>query len=94
MITAWRVRPIGEEEFDAWSHLFRGYCHFYGRPASGEHQQQIWAWIHLDKSVEALVAVEIDDGGSEVGLPRGLAHLREWVRPLRGVKCGYLDALR
>ena len=29
----------------------------------------------------------------ETGEPHGLAHLREWVRPLRGVIAGYLDDL-
>jgi hypothetical protein len=37
--------------------------------------------------------VEVDSSGTEIGEPRGLAHLREWVRPLRGVRSGYLDDL-
>ncbi|HEX3088497.1 MAG TPA: GNAT family N-acetyltransferase, partial [Ilumatobacteraceae bacterium] len=53
----------------------------------------IWQWIHEDHSVEALVAVPVDDAGNETGEPLGLAHLREWVRPLRGVIAGYLDDL-
>jgi ribosomal protein S18 acetylase RimI-like enzyme len=43
--------------------------------------------------MEALIAVEVDAGGNDVGVPRGLAHLREWIRPLRGAKSGYLDDL-
>ena len=43
--------------------------------------------------MEALVAVELDPSGHEVGIPRGLAHLREWIRPLRGARSGYLDDL-
>ena len=43
--------------------------------------------------MEALVAVEVDGTGTEFGGPRGLAHLREWIRPLRGVRSGYLDDL-
>ena len=79
----WTVRHVAETEFDAWTALFRGYAEFYEWPTSDEHQRQIWGWIHEDHSVEALVAVEIDNAGNEIGVPRGLAHLRVWVRPLR-----------
>jgi len=89
----WTVRPVREDEFDAWSELFRGYSDFYRWPTSDEHQRLIWGWIHDDRKVEALVAVEADETGIEIGPPRGLAHLREWVRPLRGSVCGYLDDL-
>jgi ribosomal protein S18 acetylase RimI-like enzyme len=93
MVPVWKIRHVGEGDFDPWSSLFRGYCDFYQWPTSDEHQRQIWKWIHDDGSVEALVAVEIDEAGNEIDKPRGLAHLREWVRPLRGVVCGYLDDL-
>jgi GNAT superfamily N-acetyltransferase len=89
----WKVRHVAVGEFEPWSTLFRGYCDFYQWPTSDEHQRQIWGWIHDDQSVEALVAVETDGDGNEIDIPRGLAHLREWVRPLRGVVCGYLDDL-
>ena len=91
--TSWSVRHVRDNEFDAWTRLFRGYADFYNWPTSDEHQRQIWSWIHDDRTVEALVAVRVDDAGREVGEPEGLAHLREWVRPLRGVVCGYLDDL-
>ncbi len=91
--TRWTVRPVREDEFEAWTTLFRGYCDFYAWPTSEEHQRQIWGWIHDARTVEALVAVETDERGGEVDVPRGLAHLRVWVRPLRGVIAGYLDDL-
>lgn len=93
MTINWVVRPIRTDEFDAWTRLYRGYSAFYETPTSNEHQQQIWGWIHDDKSIEALVAVPVDDDGNETGAPQGLAHLREWIRPLRGVTAGYLDDL-
>jgi ribosomal protein S18 acetylase RimI-like enzyme len=92
-MTAWATRPVRDDEFAAWSRLFRGYAAFYGTPTSDEHQRQIWSWIHEQGSVTALVAVPVDGDGNEVGEPHGLAHLREWVRPLRGVIAGYLDDL-
>ena len=89
----WKVRHVRDDEFDAWTRLFRGYADFYNWPTTDDHQRQIWKWIHEDHSVEALVAVPVDDAGNETDRPAGLAHLREWVRPLRGVVCGYLDDL-
>lgn len=90
---AWTVRPVRTDEFDAWTRLYRGYAEFYETPTSDEHQRRIWSWIHDDASIICLVAVPTDDDGTEVGDPQGLAHLREWVRPLRGVIAGYLDDL-
>ncbi len=89
----WKVRPVAADEFEPWTRLFRGYADFYQWPTSDDHQQQIWRWIHEDHSVEALVVVPVDEDGNETGDPQGLAHLREWVRPLRGVIAGYLDDL-
>ena len=80
------------DEFASWSRLFRGYCDFYEWPTSDEHQEKIWGWIHDERCVEALVAVRFLDD-TEVGDLEGLAHLREWVRPLRASRCGYLDDL-
>jgi GNAT superfamily N-acetyltransferase len=93
METRWLVRPVREDEFEVWSALFRGYADFYRWPTSDDHQRRIWGWIHDRGTVEALVAVSLDATGAESGPPLGLAHLREWVRPLRGVVCGYLDDL-
>lgn len=89
----WVVRHVNESEFDSWTKLFRGYCEFYNWPTTTDHQQQIWQWIHVNHSVEALVVVACDDDGDERDGPVGLAHLREWIRPIRGISCGYLDDL-
>jgi GNAT superfamily N-acetyltransferase len=92
-VSDWLVRPVRRDEYVPWSRLFQGYAEFYEWPTSDEHQQLVWRWIHDDHRVEALVAVRVDDDGAEDGEPLGLAHLREWVRPLRGVVSGYLDDL-
>lgn len=89
----WKVRPVGVDEFEPWTRLFRGYADFYRWPTNDDHQQLVWSWIHDTRTIWALVAVPIDETGAEAGEPVGLAHLREWVRPLRGVVCGYLDDL-
>ena len=87
------VRPVRRDEFESWTRLYRGYAAFYDTPTSDEHQLRIWSWIHDDRSIECIVVVPVDADGAEVGSPRGLAHLRAWVRPLRGVTAGYLDDL-
>ena len=51
MAPIWRIRQVGEGEFEPWSTLFRGYCAFYDWPTSDEHQSQIWQWIHVEKTV-------------------------------------------
>jgi RimJ/RimL family protein N-acetyltransferase len=93
VVSDWTVRPVRDDEFAPWSRLFQGYADFYRWPTSDAHQQLVWNWIHEDQSVEALVAVRVDNDRAETGEPVGLAHLREWVRPLRGVVSGYLDDL-
>lgn len=92
-MTSWIVRAVRTDEYDAWTRLYRGYAAFYDTATSDEHQLQVWSWIHDDRSIECIVAVPVDLDGVEVGPPRGLAHLRTWVRPLRGVTAGYLDDL-
>src|SRR5687768_16305990 len=89
----WTVRPVRPDEFEPWTRLFRGYAAFYEVPTDDEHQQTVWRWIHVDRTVEALVVVPCDEAGDECGPPVGLAHLRAWVRPLRGAVAGYLDDL-
>jgi ribosomal protein S18 acetylase RimI-like enzyme len=89
----WNVRPVRDDEFDAWSTLFRGYADFYQWELPESQEQKIWSWIHDERVIEALVAVAVDGTGLEIGPLVGLAHLRTWVRPLRGTVNGYLDDL-
>jgi GNAT superfamily N-acetyltransferase len=85
----WTTRALEPGDRAAWERLFTGYCTFYEREWSGELLDTVWSWIHDTGDVIAIVAVpETGDGD-----PQGLAHLRPWVRPLRGQVCGYLDDL-
>lgn len=85
----WVVRALEPADHDAWAHLFRGYAAFYQRTLSDEQLERVWAWIHDERTVIALVAVPADGSGA----PAGLAHLRPWIRPLRATDNGYLDDL-
>lgn len=92
-MSTWISRPVRPDEFAAWTRLYRGYAAFYEWPTSDDHQRQIWGWIHEQRWIDCLVATPVDGDGREAGEIQGLAHLREWVRPLRGVRAGYLDDL-
>jgi RimJ/RimL family protein N-acetyltransferase len=88
-IAQWTVRPVEHSDWPAWCSLFQGYAEFYERPPlSDDHLRRVWSWIHDEGRMWALVAVPVE-GGPAIGL----AHLREWIRPLRGIVCGYLDDL-
>jgi RimJ/RimL family protein N-acetyltransferase len=87
--TTWMTRRVEQRDRDAWRRLFTGYCTFYERSTSEEQLDLVWSWIHEEGEVDAIVAVAAGD----VGEPVGLAHLRSWVRPLRGEIAGYLDDL-
>jgi GNAT superfamily N-acetyltransferase len=87
--TAWTTRPIEQRDRETWSRLFTGYGEFYETPISEDQLRLVWSWIHDDQSVTA-IAVVAEDGSDE---PVGIAHLRSWVRPLRGEIAGYLDDL-
>ena len=89
----WAVRPVRDDEFTPWSILFRGYADFYQWPLTETQVTAVWSWIHVEHLIEALVAVQMDSHGVEGGPLVGLAHLRTWVRPLRGTVNGYLDDL-
>jgi len=86
MTNQWVVRPVEQGDWESWRRLFLGYCTFYEWDASEEQLNLVWSWIHEEKSVDAIVATPAA-GGDAVGL----AHLRTWVRPLRGEIAGYLD---
>lgn len=85
----WLVRPVEVADRDAWERLFRGYAVFYERDVTDEQLERVWSWIHTDRKLIGLLAVPAAGAGE----PAGLAHLREWIRPLRATDNGYLDDL-
>lgn len=76
-------------DWEAWRRLFVGYCVFYERSVTEEQLSLVWSWIHDERLIEAIVVVE----DSPLSEPVGIAHLRSWVRSLRGEIAGYLDDL-
>lgn len=51
-------------------------------------RQQVWSWIH-DQSAELEAFVAVDETGRVVGL----AHFRQFTRPLSATNGGFLDDL-
>jgi ribosomal protein S18 acetylase RimI-like enzyme len=82
------VRRVEDNEFFTWLDLYVGYGEFYETPITDEKALLVWSWITDPASgVEAYFAVD------EEGTPVGIAHVREFARPLDGSKGLYLDDL-
>ncbi len=82
------VRRVEDNEFFTWLDLYAGYGEFYENPLSDEKALLVWSWItDASNELEAYFAVNDD------GEPIGLAHVREFARPLDGSRGLYLDDL-
>ncbi|MEV8215274.1 GNAT family N-acetyltransferase [Leifsonia sp. NPDC077715] len=82
------VRKVEDNEFFTWLDLYVGYGEFYDTAVTDEKALLVWSWISdPENELEAYFAVD------EEGTPIGLAHVREFVRPLDGSKGLYLDDL-
>ncbi len=84
----WTVRPPTPDDHDAWWRLFAAYVAFYGRAESAAGAERVWRWIHdEDHEVECLLVESAAQGVV------GLAHFREFARPLVASVGGFLDDL-
>jgi ribosomal protein S18 acetylase RimI-like enzyme len=82
------VRKVEDNEFFTWLDLYAGYGEFYENPITDEKALLVWSWISdPENELEAWFAL------GEDGAPVGLAHVREFVRPLDGSRGLYLDDL-
>ena len=82
------VRRVKDNEFFTWLDLYSGYGEFYEIPLTDEKALLVWSWItDSGHELEAYFAVDESDQ------PVGLAHVREFTRPLDGSRGLYLDDL-
>lgn len=81
------VRPEERHRAD-WDELYAGYARFYRTEQTAEMRDRVWSWLHDE--AEALEAFVAED--AEGGLV-GLAHFREFHRPLSATRGGFLDDL-
>lgn len=81
------VRPVRDSDFFAWLDLYTKYARFYETELSDNRALVLWSWLtDPAHEVNGFVAV---DGDRIVGL----AHVREFARPLEGDRGLFLDDL-
>ena len=81
------VRPE-QQHRSAWEELYAGYAEFYRTQQTPAMRERVWNWLHDEtEEIEGLLALNQD------GKPVGLAHFREFSRPLSATKGGFLDDL-
>ena len=81
------VRPVKDGDFFAWLDLYAKYAEFYETELTDQKALVLWSWLTAPEHEEdGLVAV---DGDRIVGL----AHFREFARPLEGDRGLFLDDL-
>lgn len=81
------VRPE-ERHRPAWDKLYAGYAAFYRTEQTPEMRDRVWSWLQDEREeLEGFLAVDAS------GEPVGLAHFREFSRPLSASKGGFLDDL-
>jgi GNAT superfamily N-acetyltransferase len=84
------IRPVREEDFFAWLELYAGYAAFYDTELTDEKALLLWSWlINPAHEENGYIAVDEDDENRLVGL----AHVREFARPLETDRSLYLDDL-
>lgn len=81
------VRPRPEHR-GAWDELYAGYADFYRKAQTPEMRDRVWGWV-FDPTSEVECFLALDEGGA----PVGLAHFREFARPLDASRGGFLDDL-
>ncbi|MDF2441987.1 MAG: hypothetical protein JWR01_190, partial [Subtercola sp.] len=82
------IRPIAAGDCEEWQQLYVGYGEFYHSPTEGAIAARVWGWL-LDPAHESEGFVAVDASGRLLGL----AHVREFARPLAGARGLYLDDL-
>jgi GNAT superfamily N-acetyltransferase len=82
------VRQVEGNEFFTWLDLYAGYGEFYEEPLTDEKALLVWSWL-TDSSHELEAYFALNDEEE----PIGLAHVREFARPLDGTRGLYLDDL-
>ncbi|MFJ8893582.1 GNAT family N-acetyltransferase [Leifsonia sp. NPDC102414] len=81
------IRPVADGDFFAWLDLYEKYAAFYETTLTDQKALLLWSWLTApDHEEDGLVAV--DDGRIV-----GLAHMREFARPLEGDRGLFLDDL-
>jgi ribosomal protein S18 acetylase RimI-like enzyme len=82
------IRPVTESDFFNWLELYAGYASFYDTNLTDEKALLLWSWL-IDAGHEDTGIVAVAEDETLVGL----AHFREFARPLETDRGLYLDDL-
>jgi GNAT superfamily N-acetyltransferase len=69
-----------------WDMLYAAYAEYYKVEQTPEMRDRTWGWI-MEGRITCLMALDSE------GRPVGLAHLRDFLRPLSSTVAGFLDDL-
>ncbi|WP_213815085.1 GNAT family N-acetyltransferase [Glaciihabitans sp. dw_435] len=83
-----QVRDLAAGDRAAWQELYAGYGDFYETPLTEEKAELVFGWLLADDN-ESFCLVATDDNARVIGI----AHYREFSRPLAGGRGLYLDDL-
>jgi ribosomal protein S18 acetylase RimI-like enzyme len=82
------IRPICISDYASWSVLYSAYAEFYQVTQTKEMRDEVWSWLHnTNHEVNGFIAI------SNEGVAVGLAHYRQFSRPLSASTGGFLDDL-
>jgi GNAT superfamily N-acetyltransferase len=82
----WSVRRLEPQDQERWRELYAGYTDFYEVDQTEEMADRVWQWLHdPGQQSEGIVAV------GEDGVIQGIAHFRDFARPLTATTGGFLD---
>jgi ribosomal protein S18 acetylase RimI-like enzyme len=79
------TRDVGQYRAE-WNLLYAAYAEYYKVEQTQEMRDRTWGWIMEDR-ITCLMALDAQ------GRPVGLAHVRDFLRPLSSTVAGYLDDL-
>lgn len=71
-----------------WDKLYAGYAAFYRVDQNQQMRDRVWGWIN-DPAEELEALIALDERDTVVGL----AHFRQYTRPLMASRGGFLDDL-
>ncbi len=86
------VRPAADGDFFAWLGLYEKYAAFYEIALTDEKALLVWSWL-IDPGHEENALVAVDDESDAENQLVGLAHFREFARPLETDRGLFLDDL-
>ncbi len=81
------IRTPRHDEYDIWCNVYRIYLDFYHTSLTEDELKKVWSWVGNNSASLHCYFAELDQNVV------GLAHFREYMRPIKASKGIYLDDL-